>query len=614
MASEQVLSTQGICLAIEKFSTALQTHRRTIDLLNVYPVPDGDTGTNMALTLSAVCEALDGLPADQKSDRSQVCETISQAALMGARGNSGVIISQFLRAMVAVLAAAPERIGAGHLADGLKDGSASADKSVMEPVEGTILSVARAVAAVAGDAAADLVAKADPADPETDLASQPSICQVLDEALTAGQVALEFTPEQLPVLAQAGVVDAGGVGFLLWLNALLAVVDDRPLPEALALPTHVKDNLAKQAATGQLASPPSTSAADSPGAAAGSAARPDLGPRYEVMYLLDSTEELVDQFRQSWSQLGDSIVVAGGDGLWNCHIHTDQIGATIEAGITAGRPHRIAITDLHEQVSDLEHGHAHPHAHDHPHPHDHAASTTPTSTTPTTTSAAVVVSPAPGLDQIFSSIGVATLVSGGQTMNPSTAELLAAIEATASEEIILLPNNANIITTANQAAQHAAKQVHVVPTRTIVHGLAAMIGFDPDADAASNATQMAELASDVIAAEVTQAVRSTTATASAGSASAGVAKPVNKGDWIGIRAEGKSRIIAVADNLADAAIDLLSQLIQPDHDALTVIIGEQATEADTQAIQTWLTQTHASIEADFLFGEQPHYPYLFGLE
>ena len=653
MASEQALSTQGICLAARYFAEALETHRRMIDLLNVYPVPDGDTGTNMTLTLRSVCEALDELSEAQRNDRLVVCEAIAKSALMGARGNSGVIISQFLRAMVHVLAQTPagagvsaepvstepvggepvsaepvggEPVSAEQLAEALMAGSVAADASVMKPVEGTILSVARAAAKAAqaacrpaGTSPADTEpagtepvsgepAGTSPADPPPALVS---LTQVLEAASTAGQTALEHTPQQLPVLAEAGVVDAGAVGFLLWLAALAKVVSNRPLPAELDLPSDVLDNLYQPAQAQSAQDQP----AASPAAVDPAAASPGLGPRYEVMYLLDSQDEQVNAMRQTWSQLGDSIVVAGGDGLWNCHIHTDHIGATIEAGIAAGRPHRIAITDLHEQVDQRERSHDHDHAHDHAHDHDAAAAhpTEPAAALPTApaTCAVVATSPATGIDEIFTQLGVSALVTGGQTMNPSTAELLAAIDATSCNEVVLLPNNANIIAAAEQAAEHSTKQVRVVPTRSIVHGVVSMLGFDPNGTADTNAEQMADMTNSVIAGEVTQAVRSTAAQSSQAQSSQ---TQVNVGDWIGLCDQVEGHIVSVADNLSQAAIELLSQLIQPEHDALTVITGEGATAAATAAIKSWLTQTHALVKPDFLVGGQAHYPYLFGLE
>ncbi len=556
MPGERTLSTQDICLAVGHFADSLETHRRTIDLLNVYPVPDGDTGTNMTLTLACVREALDELSASELSDRSTICETIAKSALMGARGNSGVIISQFLRAMAPVLAQAPEQIGGDHLAAGLAAGSASADASVQEPVEGTILSVARAAAAAAMQIAD----------------SAPAI-QVLTAARQAGQTALERTPQQLTVLAAAGVVDAGAVGFLLWLDALLTVVDERPLPQTLDLPEEVVSTL--------------TAIADQsePNHLGANTTNTSLGPRYEVMYLLDSNDELVNEFRNAWSELGDSIVVAGGDGLWNCHIHTDHIGASIEAGITAGRPHRIAITDLHEQVGQLE--------------REHAAERSATCTV-------IAVSPASGVNEIFAGLGANAFISGGQTMNPSTAEILAAVEAADSNEVVLLPNNSNIISTAQQAIEHTSKQVHVVPTRTIPHGVAAMVGFDPVSTSADNADQMADFASGVTAGEVTQAVRSTSVQSTGA--------PVNKGDWIGLSSEIGGHIASVSDSQSESAIGLLDQLIQPHHELLTVITGAEATSLDADFIKAWLAETHAEIQAEFLDGGQAHYPYLFGLE
>ncbi len=592
------LDSGALAEAIRTYRAALDQHRVTIDRLNVYPVPDGDTGTNMALTLAAVSEEL--LRAG--AGRADICRAISHGALMGARGNSGVIVSQLLRGMAATLAPSDEQpeaeppIDAELLARGLMAASTAADGAVMRPVEGTILSVARAAAQAAERALGTLAGDEDRA-----------LAAVLESAKQAGQTALEATPQQLPVLADAGVVDAGAAGYLLLLDALLSVVDGRPLPDAVDLPAEVEAVIAHGNAGASLqgvaVDPVAEQRAelhshlDGDG---GHDVHDPSGTRYEVMFLLSAPDENIDDFKVAWDSLGDSIVMVGGDGLWNCHIHTDDIGPVIEAGIDAGRPHRIQITDLHEQVAGLgvhasQHGvhgvHGAHAGHDAAEPEQR----------PLVGCAVVAVSPAAGLDELFASLGCHELVTGGQTMNPSTAELLAAIEAAPSEQVVVLPNNSNIVPVARQAGEHAGKTVTVVATTSVPAGLAALIGYDPNASADANAESMGDAADAVSAGEVTQAVRDTTSPAG----------PVAAGQWIGLDGGG---ISAAGDSAAAAAVGLLDAMLTPAHEILTLIEGAGAQATDTAEVMAWLAEHWSDVEVERHVGGQDHYPYLFGIE
>ncbi len=588
------LDSDALAEAIRTYRTALDQHRVTIDRLNVYPVPDGDTGTNMALTLAAVSEEL--LRAG--AGRADICRAVSHGALMGARGNSGVIVSQLLRGMAATLAPSDEQpeaeppIDAELLARGLMAASAAADGAVMRPVEGTILSVARASAQAAERALSTLAEDEDGA-----------LAAVLESAKQAGQRALEATPQQLPVLADAGVVDAGGAGYLLLLDALLSVVDGRPLPDAVDLPAEVEAVIAHGNAGASLqgvaVDPVAEQRAelhshlDGDG---GHDVHDPSGTRYEVMFLLSAPDENIDDFKVAWDSLGDSIVMVGGDGLWNCHIHTDDIGPVIEAGIDVGRPHRIQITDLHEQVAGLGAHGAHAGQHG-----AHAGDGTATADRPQVECAVVAVSPAAGLDELFASLGCHELVTGGQTMNPSTAELLAAIEAAPSQQVVVLPNNSNIVPVARQAGDHSDKTVTVVATTAVPAGLAALIGYDPDASADANAASMGDAADAVSAGEVTQAVRDTTAPTG----------DVAAGQWIGLDGGG---ISAAGDTAAAAAIGLLQHMLTSAHEILTLIEGAGAQTAETDEVMAWLAEHWPDVEVERHVGGQDHYPYLFGIE
>ena len=590
------LDTSHVVAAVRVYGKALDRHRTTIDRLNVYPVPDGDTGTNMALTLASVASELEPV-AD--AGRSEVCRAISHGALMGARGNSGVIVSQLLRGLAATLAPAVSddgsalaepMIDASRLAEGLMAASTAADSAVMRPVEGTILSVARSCAHAARQAVANDSAQSGAA----------QLVAMLETARHAGQVALERTPQQLPVLASAGVVDAGAAGYLLLLDALLNVVDGRPVPAEVELPADVAAVIAHGNAGTLLPDTGVDSVAqrrDELHSHLGDEAHDPSGTRYEVMFLLAADDERIDAFKTAWDKLGDSIVMVGGDSLWNCHIHADDIGAVIEAGIDAGRPHRIQITDLHEQVAGLGDQTA------------HAANAVGTNAQsdpgapnrPVVGCAVVVVSPSPGLDELFASMGAQELVSGGQTMNPSTAELLAAVQAAPSQQVVVLPNNSNVIPVAHQVGTHTDKTVVVVPTRSVPAGLASLIGYDPDGDAGLNASAMSDAAAEVTAGEVTRALRDTESPDG----------HVSAGEWIGLDAEG---IVAAGDSAVSAATGLLDRLLQPSHEILTLIEGSDARPADTEAVLSWLTAQWPDVEVERHAGGQDHYPYLFGIE
>ncbi|MDE3205155.1 MAG: DAK2 domain-containing protein [Acidobacteriota bacterium] len=547
------LTAADLVAVMVAFRDGLRSHQAFINRLNVYPVPDGDTGTNMALTVESVVQEI---AARDGRTLGEVSAAISYGSLMGARGNSGVILSQILRGLADAAGApgAGPDLGSAALADGLARAADGAYAAVQKPVEGTILTVMRA--------AAD-GARATP--PGTGLVA------LVEAARGAAAEALARTPDLLPVLKSAGVVDSGGTGLMLLLDAFLHVVDGRPLPEAPATPA-----LAEAVAPVRPATP------------SGDGGVGDL--RYEVMYLLEAPDELIPAFREVWSGLGDSIVVVGGDGLWNCHIHTDEIGAAIEAALQAGRPRDIRVTDLFEQVEEERWVQA-------------AVGTAAEGEGPEEPvfCAVVAVCTGEGIRRIFRSLGVHHVVNGGQSMNPSTSDLLEAIEACKSEQVVLLPNNKNIVPVAVQAAGQASKPVRVVPTHGIQEGFAALLEYDPEGDADSNAELMADNAGRVVAGEVTQAVRPSVCDAG----------PIEEGDYLGISRE---RIEVVAHDLADAATGLLEKLIGDAHEIVTVIAGEGANAADTRRITEWVSQYRAEMAIETHHGGQPLYPYLFSIE
>ena len=550
------LDAAGLRALMGTFRDALVSHRATLNLLNVYPVPDGDTGSNMTMTVDSVCADLDALDGD--ADMDAVIAAIAHGSLMGARGNSGVILSQVLRGLSAVFSpvGAPDArswaINGRLLADGLAAASTAAYGAVMTPVEGTILTVVREsseAAVVAADAGADLLGTA-------------------EAARIAGGESLARTPELLSVLDEAGVVDAGGSGFLLLLDALLTNIDGRPLPE----PVQVEAPLL---------------AGDRPDAHQGGVGA-DLGTQYEVMYFLDAPDDSVDGFKAAWAALGDSIVVVGGDGVWNCHVHTDDIGGAVEAGIHVGRPYRIRVTDLFEEVEEQAWV------------RDQMSADAEDVGEPVSC-AVVAVSNGAGIRDIFRSLGVRRVVAGGQSMNPSTADLLAAVEAVPADEVLILPNNGNIIAVAEQVDAQTSKTIRVVPTRGITEGFASLLEYDPRGTADGNLAGMAAAAATVVAGEVTVAVRDSDSEAG----------EISEGDHLGLSG---GKVMVVAGSALDATTGLLAQMVDDSHEIVTLIAGMDAAEATTAAIVSWLGAEHPGVEVEVHEGGQPLYPYFLGVE
>ena len=318
----------------------------------------------------------------------------------------------------------------------------------------------------------------------------------------------------------------------------------------------------------------------------------DVGDlRYEVMYLLDAPDDTIEAFKEVWAGIGDSIVVVGGDGIYNCHIHTDDIGASIEAAIEIGRPRDIRVTDLAEQVVEekwVREG-----------AYEAEGSEVPSGPPPVTAIVAVVTGD--GVGRIFRSLGVQRLVKGGQSMNPSTAELVEAVEATGASNVIILPNNKNIVPVAKQVNDLTGVSVSVVPTNSIVEGFASLLSYDPSSELEPNVGAMADSSSAVLAAEVTQAVRDT-------EVDAGV---VHEGDWIGLTGDG---IVAIAESMVVCATHLLETIVTDEHDLITIIEGEGSTASNTRRLSEWLAEVHPDVAVEVHHGGQPLYPYLFGIE
>ncbi|WP_412752565.1 DAK2 domain-containing protein [Krasilnikovia sp. M28-CT-15] len=544
---------------------ALRAHQHEIDELNVYPVPDGDTGTNLVLTLTSAQQALEEPGPGGRAAVGDTMRRMARGALLGARGNSGVIVSQILRGMADTFASVVTVRGA-ELARALRTATDAAYAAVARPVEGTVLSVVAAAAEGAGRIASDdLVATA-------------------RAAARAAAEALARTPQQLPVLARAGVVDAGGRGLVLLLEALVDALDGLTAPGAAT-------ESAGLAPSGGPAAP----GAAAPGAGAPGTADCAAGHDggvvhegesafgFEVQYLLDAEPAAVALLRATLAELGDSLVVVGtGDGTpptWNVHIHVDDIGAAIEAGIVAGRPHRITVTALEQRVPV------------------HAE--LPPAVPDPEARGAVVVAAGQGLTALLAAEGAVVL-----GRNPSTAEMLAAIDETGAPRVVLLPNDANTQAVADAAAREAAAagvRVSVVPTRSPVQALAALAVRDPQRRFADDVIAMAEAAGACRYGEV----------CTAGREAFTVAGRCRPGDLLGL-VDGEVHIIG--DDLETVTKQLIDRMLGGGGELVTLVLGADAPPELDLTLRAHVGHTWPFVEVNLYTGGQPRYHLLVGVE
>jgi len=529
---------------------ALADAREEIDALNVYPVPDGDTGTNMYLTIcaarDAVREAAAGHPA---ADLGPALAALGRGALLGARGNSGVILSEMLGAIVRRIAAAePGERNAHVMADALRRATDASYAAVGVPVEGTMLTVTRAASEAAAETAEDPGARAR---------------DVFAAAAAAAREALAHTPEQLPALRAAGVVDAGGRGVSVILDAAETVLTGRrPAPVTAPFGSH------------HIPVPTAGSSGD---------LTPD-GPAYEVMYLLDAGDAAIPALRAALSGLGDSLVVVGGDGLWNVHVHVDDVGAAIEAGIAAGRPHRVRVTHFAEQIQAAR-----------------------GRTAARDGRCVVAVAAGPGLAALFEAAG-AVVVHGGPGHRPSTGQLLEAITACGAAEVIVLPNDHDSVRVAQVAASTAeadsdgAVRVAVIPTQAQVTGLAAVAVHEPGRSFDQDVLEMTATARHARQGAVTVAARQAMT----------MAGPCEPGDVLGVIA-GDFAIVGA--ELYAVATDVLDRLLGGGGELVTIVAGADDPEGSLATrCAAYVEQHHPAVDVVVYDGGQQRYPLLMSVE
>jgi DAK2 domain fusion protein YloV len=505
---------------VEGARAAIEAHRRRIDDLNVYPVPDGDTGTNLTLTVRAVSEQLAESGPD---DRAGLAREISRAALMGARGNSGVILSQIVRGATDSLATSDD------LALAFRSASDAAYRAVKKPVEGTMLTAIRLMADAAGRGG------------------------TLAEIVTAGDEAVVQTRELLPVLREAGVVDAGAAGLVEIVRGIAAAISG----EAPAAPPELDEELGIAAIHQELSK-----------------------FRYCTVFVVEGQGLDLDGLEHELEQLGDSLLVVGDENALKVHVHTDDPGRALSLGVARGIVGGVEIANMHEQTIERE---------------ERLLLAVPESDE---RSAVVAVSSGEGNRRLFES-GGATVVDGGPTMNPSTASLVEAIDSAAAAEVVLLPNNKNVIMAAEQAATHASKPARVVPTTSIQAGLAALVAFDASLDAEANTLALAEALEALATGAVTIASRDVQLN--------GI--DVRKGTWLGL-ADGEP--VAGGDTFDEVVGAVLARLLAEPRGILTLLTGDDAPLLD--GVLSEIERSYPDLELEVHEGGQPHYQLLLAAE
>jgi uncharacterized protein len=511
---------------------AIEQSRQRIDDLNVYPVPDGDTGTNLTLTMRAVVEHLESSTAP---DRAAVAHELTRAALMGARGNSGVIFSQIVRGAAEVLGGT-EPVGLLTCKRALRGASDAAYRAVRRPVEGTMLTVIREMAE------------------EAEASAAGSVNDLMHAVVRRGEDALARTPELLDVLREAGVVDAGGAGLLEIVRGITAGLAGEPLPEALP-----REELGFDAVHQELSR-----------------------YRYCTVFVVEGDELDAAELESELERLGDSLLVVGDRNALKVHVHTDEPGAALSLGTAAGTIAQVEIANMHDQTVARE----------------ERLTERPGTDTPALTDVVAVVA-GEGNRRLFASLGATWIIEGGQTMNPATAELHAAIEEARAPEVVVLPNNRNVILSAEQAASLATKPVHVIHADSIPAGLAAMVAFDPSASGEENAALMREAVEAVATGEVTVASRDAELNGFR----------VQKGHYLGF-AGGAA--VAEGASFDEVASEVVERLLAEPRGVLTLLTG--AEPPSLELLLARVAERHPEVELDVQEGGQPHYPLLLSAE
>ncbi|MBL8099077.1 MAG: DAK2 domain-containing protein [Anaerolineales bacterium] len=524
--------------------TWLRTNKENVNALNVFPVPDGDTGTNMTLTLQAAWNEIKDLGT---RNIGEMAAAVSKGALMGARGNSGVITSQILRGISRGLHD-KQILDVDSMISAFGEARDTAYKGVVKPVEGTILTVIKEIAVAT----------------EAVRGSAKDAIEVLEVAVKAADEAVKKTPDLLPVLKQAGVVDSGGKGLFFILEGMLRHV----YGESLDAPTIQIQPMSAMNLEGALE-------------------EVEEGQDYEVVVDFVPNGELdLQSFYGKLEEMGTSIQVGEGEGMYRMHIHVplENRYVPIDYIMGIGTITKVAMENLLAQMDDIQ-----------------KSAQIKFNPVEPGNIAVVVVSPGQGLSKIFASLGVANVVSGGQSMNPSTQDILASFENLPTDKVIILPNNKNIILAANQAKEVTVKNVHVIPTRTVPQGLAAMLALQPDGELDSVAEKMTKAFSSVKTGEITIATRTVEID--------GVS--VKDGQVIALL-DGK--LTLAAESVEQGVMDLLEKANASEAEIVSMFYGEEMTHAEANRIADVIREKYPSLEVELQEGGQPHYQFIISIE
>nr|WP_155111341.1 DAK2 domain-containing protein [Metabacillus mangrovi] len=550
----KILDGERFAGMILQGASHLSNNAKMVDALNVFPVPDGDTGTNMNLSMSS------GAKEVQKNIQAHIGKTgtaLSRGLLMGARGNSGVILSQLFRGFSKAIEG-KSTINAKDFAQALQAGVDTAYKAVMKPVEGTILTVAK-------DAAKKAVSEAK---------NEDDLIRLMEAVLKEAKASLNRTPDLLPVLKEVGVVDSGGQGLVLVYEGFLAELKGEKVPGTpMALPSmndlvsaeHHK-NVHAHINTEDI----------------------EFGYCTEFMVRFEEGKKTFseDQFRRDLSGFGDSLLVIADDEVAKIHIHAEKPGEVLSYGQKYGSLISMKIENMREQHSSLV---------------QESANKQPAGPVKKEKYGIITVTMGEGIAELFKSIGAHAVIEGGQTMNPSTEDIVSAIEDVNAENIIILPNNSNIVMAARQAASVVEENVIVIPSKTVPQGMSALLSFNPEAKAEENEEIMTEALGSVKSGQVTYAVRDTQIDG----------MDISKNDFMGIL---NGKIVTKDPDQSEAALKLLGEMISDEDEILTVLYGSDASEEEVHKLTEQIESKYSGIEVEVHNGRQPLYSYIFSVE
>ncbi|HSH35722.1 DAK2 domain-containing protein [Schnuerera sp.] len=526
----------------------LEENKEEVNSLNVFPVPDGDTGTNMSLTMKSAINQILNL---EEYGAGKVALAASNGSLMGARGNSGVILSQLFRGLANGLKN-KDTVYTMDLAEAFKLASDTAYKAVMKPTEGTILTVAKGCA----DYALELAQE------------EKDVLIFMEKVIKHGNQVLNKTPDMLPVLKQAGVVDAGGKGLIIVLTGAYNAITTK---EDINLDTFKMEAVEAKPITSHV----ETS---------------DIEFGYCTEFMINTHKDDYEGFREELTKFGDSLMVVGGDGLIKVHIHTNNPGQVLERALNIGELNDIKIDNMRYQ-----------HSHIMEHEQKESSENDINGDVETKKYSFITVSIGEGLDTVFKELDADYIIPGGQTMNPSTEDILKAIENVRGENVIIFPNNGNIILAADQAKELSEKNVYVFPTKTIPEGITAMLSFDPELDIDDNLSNMEEAVAHVKTGQVTYAVRDTEIKES----------KINKDDIIGI---SKGEIVSIGSDVEEVSFDLLKNIADDDSSLITIFYGNGIEEDMAIKLSEKVEEEFEDYDVEIIFGGQPLYYYIFSIE